>query len=115
MEEIINTYYDDAVESLEPANSKIQPYTKGKANVKARAVYFTSIIETVYSGYTTQPVIAGNLFSVGMGMDIQMKGAGRMRFDESCIFTVNDGKIVREEFIMNWSDAGGHDYQSNEG
>ena len=114
-EEIIDTYYDDEVESIEPSNSKSQPYTKGKPNVKAKAVHFTSMIEEFYSGYTTQPVFAGNLFSVGMGMDIKMKGAGRMNFDEICIFTVRNGKIIREEFIMNWSDGDGHDYHADEG
>lgn len=108
--EIIDTYYHDDIECIEPANSKSQPYTKGKANVIAKAMHFQQMIETIHNGYTTHPIIAGDMFSVGMGMDFTMKGAGRMQFDEFGVFTVKDGKIVREEFIMNWSKGGGHDY-----
>lgn len=109
--EIIDTYYHDDIECIEPPNSKSQPYTKGIEHVKAKAMHFTSMIEKIHAGYTTQPIIAGNMFSVGIGMDFDMKGAGRMKFDEFGVFTVREGKIVREEFIMNWSDSGGHEYK----
>lgn len=108
--EIIDIYYHDDIECIEPSNSKSQPYTKGKANVVAKAMHFQQMIETVHHAYITQPIIAGDMFSVGIGMDFTMKEAGRMHFDEFGVFTVKDGKIVREEFIMNWSEGGGHSY-----
>ena len=110
--DIIDTYYHDEIECIEPPNSKSPPYTKGKANVKAKAMHFEQMIEKVHHAYTTPPIIADNMFSVGMGMDFDMKGAVRMKFDEICVFTVQDGKIIREEFIMDWNNGGGHEYTS---
>jgi len=109
-EEIIDRYYDEDIECIEPPNSKSAPYTKGKVNVKAKAMHFQEIIEAFHSGYVTEPVVAGDLFAVGIGMEFTMKGAGRARFDEVGIFRVKNGKIIREEFVMTWSDGAGHTY-----
>jgi ketosteroid isomerase-like protein len=109
-EEIIDRYYDDDIECIEPANSKSAPYTKGKQNVKAKAMHFQEIIEVFHDGYVTEPIVAGDLFSVGMGMEFTMKGSGRVRFDEIAVFRVKDGKVIREEFIMTWSQGAGHVY-----
>jgi ketosteroid isomerase-like protein len=35
-----------------------------------------------------------------MGMDVTMKGFGRMNMDEVCVFEVKDGKIVSEQFFF---------------
>lgn len=34
-----------------------------------------------------------------MTMDITMKGMGRFTMEEICVYEVNDGKIVREDFF----------------
>ena len=39
-------------------------------------------------------VVVGNFFSVAMGMDVTIKGAGRMPMDEIVVFEVKDGKII---------------------
>lgn len=111
-QEIIDKFYHDDIICIEPPNSKSPPLTKGKEAVRKKAAHFESMIEQYHGGYSTPPIVAGNMFTVGMGMDITLKGAGRSRFDEFGIFTVVNGKIVREEFIMQWTE-GGHEYEND--
>ena len=58
------------------------------------------MIEEMHSGWCSEPVIGGNHFSVGMGMDVTMKGAGRMQMDEVAVYEVKDGKIAKEQFFF---------------
>ena len=53
----------------------------------------------MHGGYCSEPVVGGSYFSVAMGMDCTMKGAGRMKMDEIAVFGVKEGKIVSEEFF----------------
>ncbi len=57
-------------------------------------------VEEMHDGYSTDPVVAGNFFSVAMGLDATMKGMGRMRMDEIAVYEVKDGKIVKEQFFF---------------
>jgi limonene-1,2-epoxide hydrolase len=34
-----------------------------------------------------------------MGMDVTMKGPGRVQMDEIAVYEVKDGKIVKEQFF----------------
>lgn len=58
---------------------------------------------TVHSGQTTGPWPHGDRFIVGFKYDITPKAgpmAGkRMTIDEAALYTVKDGKIVKEEFF----------------
>jgi len=53
----------------------------------------------MHGGYSNEPIVAGNHFAVLMGMDVTMKGAGRMKMDEIAVYEVKDGKIVKEQFF----------------
>lgn len=53
----------------------------------------------MHGGWCSPPVVGGNYFSVAMGMDVTMKGAGRMNMDEICVYEVKNGKIVKEQFF----------------
>jgi hypothetical protein len=35
-----------------------------------------------------------------MGMDVTMKGMGRMKMDEVAVYEVKNGKIVKEQFFF---------------
>ena len=54
----------------------------------------------MHGGYSTDPVIAGNHFSVAMGMDVTMKGMGRIKMDEIAVYEVKEGKIIKEQFFF---------------
>ena len=85
--------------SIEPAHSQGLQTAEGLAAIKQKGAMFSSMIEEMHGGYVTDLVVAGNLISCGMGMDVTMKGAPRMKMDEICIYEVRDGKIVKEQFI----------------
>jgi hypothetical protein len=92
-------YADDA-ESIEPPNAAAGlQYAKGKDALKQKSVAFNSLIEQVYGGFCSKPVVGGNYFSLSMGMDIKFKGMDRMQFDEICVYEVKDGQIVKEQFF----------------
>ncbi len=49
---------------------------------------------------TSEPLVAGNSIAFTLAMDITMKGQGRMKAPELCVYEVKDGKIIREQFFV---------------
>jgi ketosteroid isomerase-like protein len=101
-DQIQQELYSDDVESIEPAHAAAQGLqnAKGKEALKKKGEAFNSMIEEMHGGYTGKPIIAGNFFAVAMGMDVTMKGAGRMKMDEIALYEVKDGKIIKEQFFF---------------
>ncbi len=92
--------YADDVVSIEPAGSFI-PNAEGKAELKKKSADFNAMIEEMYGGWCSEPVVGGAFFSVGMGMAYKMKGSSeRMNMDEIAVYEVRDGKIVKEQFFF---------------
>ena len=58
------------------------------------------MVEKINTSFISDPIVAENFFSCSMLMNVQMKGAPMaIDMDEVCVYTVNNGKIVREEFF----------------
>lgn len=95
---IVNELYDAGAVSIEPAGSQL-PNAEGLPAIKKKGDEFNAMIEEMHGGWCSPPVVGGNYFSVGMGMDVTMKGAGRMNMDEICVYEVKNGKIVKEQFF----------------
>ena len=57
------------------------------------------MVEKFFGSTITDPLVAGDYFSVVWDTDIQMKGAERKTMSEICLYKVKDGKIVSEEFF----------------
>lgn len=91
-------YAENAV-SIEPPNSPGMQSVEGLPAIKQKGKMFNEMVEEMHGGYSTDPVVAGNHFSVGMGMDVTMKGMGRSKMDEIALYEVKDGKIVKEQFF----------------
>lgn len=87
--------------SVEPPNVPGMQSVEGLAAIKEKGKQFNESVEEMHDGYSTDPVVAGNFFSVAMGLDATMKGMGRMRMDEIAVYEVKDGKIVKEQFFFN--------------
>jgi hypothetical protein len=94
-------YADNAV-SIEPAHAAAMGMgnAEGIDAIKEKGKAFNAMVEEMHGGYSTEPVVAGNHFSVAMGMDITMKGMGRSKMDEIAVYEVKDGKIVKEQFFF---------------
>lgn len=95
MEEL---YADDIV-STEPAHAPVKS-AKGKKDVFEKGRQFASMIEVRHGGSISDPVVGGRYFSMAMMLDATFKGQGRMVFDEVCVYEVNNGKIVSEQFFF---------------
>lgn len=89
--------------SIEPAHAAemgMATTTKGIEAVKAKGAAFNEGIAEMHGGYCNEAAVAGNFFTLTMGMDCTMKNGHRMNMDEVCVFEVKDGKIVTEQFFF---------------
>lgn len=92
-------YAENAV-SIEPSSAQGLVSVEGLTAIKKKGQMFNQMVEEMHGGYSTEPVVAGNFFSVSMGMDVKMKGAERMNMDEIAVYEVKDGKIIKEHFFF---------------
>ena len=101
-DKIQDELYSDDAESIEPPNAEMSGLktVKGKAALKEKSKQFNEMIEEMFGGFCSKPVVGGNYFSVAMGMDVKFKGMERMNMDEICVYEVKDGKIVKEQFFF---------------
>ena len=98
-EQIQNELFADNAVSIEPANSPGMKSVEGLEAIKQKGKQFDEMVEEMHGGYSNPPQVAGNHFAVAMGMDVTMKGQGRMKMDEIAVYEVRDGKIVKEQFF----------------
>jgi hypothetical protein len=77
----------------------IPTVTIGLDAVKAKGKARMEMIETVHSDYCSEPVVAGNFFSVAFGRDITLKGKPRMKLEEIAVFELKEGMIISEQFF----------------
>lgn len=85
--------------SIEPENSPGLKTAKGMDAIRQKGKQFEEGVEEMHGGFSNEPIVAGNHFAVAMGMDVTMKGMGRMQMDEIAVYEVKDGKIVKEQFF----------------
>lgn len=93
-------YAENAV-SIEPDHAAAMGMgnAKGMDAIKEKGKKFGEMVEEMHGGYSNEPQVAGNHFAVAMGMDVTMKGMGRSKMDEICVYEVKDGKIIKEQFF----------------
>jgi hypothetical protein len=98
-QQIQDELFSDDAESIEPEHSQGMKSAKGREAISQKGKQFGEMVEEMHGGFTGEPQVAGNYFSVAMGMDCTMKGQGRMKMDEICVYEVKDGKIMKEQFF----------------
>ncbi|MGH8121891.1 MAG: SnoaL-like domain-containing protein [Rudaea sp.] len=93
-------YAEDAL-SIEPEG--LPPGSlgtvKGLQAIKDKGRQFQDRIKLVHSITVSEPIIADNLFSVAMNLDVTFKQQGRRMMSEICLYRVHEGKIVQEQFF----------------
>jgi hypothetical protein len=97
--QIQDELFSDDADSIEPAHSPGMQSAKGRDALKQKGDMFSTMVEEMHGGYSSEPIVAGNHFAVAMGMDVTMKGQGRSKMDEIALYEVRDGKIVKEQFF----------------
>lgn len=91
--------YGETIESIEPSHGRVKS-AKGIKAVTEKGIQFASMIEERHGGQVSDPLVFGNHFSIGWTMDVTMKGGSRVNLEEICVYEVNNGKIVKEQFYF---------------
>lgn len=100
--EIQDTYYADDIisQEMEKASAMgLSVITQGKEAVKAKGTARRATIDTMHSYHCSEPLVAGEFFSVVLRQDVTFKGRPRTTIEEIAIFQVRDGKVVKEQFF----------------
>jgi len=98
-EEAQRELYSDAADSIEPPHSKGAQTVKGLDAIIKKGAEFQAMVEAVHGGSVSDPIIADDHFAVALVLDITMKGMGRTKMEELCVYEVKDGKVVKEQFF----------------
>ena len=98
--EALNTLFADELVSVEAgAAPGMEREARGLAAVKAKGEWWVANHE-IHSASVTGPWPHDDRFIVGFQYDITNKPSRqRMKLDEVGLYTVRNGKIVREEFF----------------
>ncbi len=99
-QEAIQTLYSPNIVSVEAmAMPNIGQTQQGIEAIKGKNQWWVANHE-VHGGEVTGPFPNGNRFIVHFKFDVTPKHTGkRMTMDEMGLFTVEDGKIIKEEFF----------------
>lgn len=91
-------FSQDAV-SIEPEHAQGFKTVEGLDNIRKKGQQWSEMVEEMHGGWAGDPIVGGNYIAVAMGMDVTVKGMGRSKMDEVCVYEVKDGKIVKEQFF----------------
>ncbi len=97
--EVQEELFAEDAESIEPANAPGMKSVKGKAAIKQKGEEFNALIEEMHGGWVSELLVGGNYVTCAMGLDVTMKGMGRINMNEVCVYEVKDGKIMKEQFF----------------
>src|ERR1041385_2470164 len=98
--EAMETLYAPDIVSVEAASmANMSPESRGREAVFAKSKWWSDN-HTVHSASGEGPLPHGDRFIVRFSYDVTNKPSSkRFNMDETALFTVKDGKIVREEFF----------------
>lgn len=98
--EALDTLYDDNIVSVEAYSAAgSSPETRGKENVRGKIDWWVNAME-VHSFTANGPFVAHDRFVVQYDADVTEKESKeRRQISEVGVYTVKNGKIVREEFL----------------
>ncbi len=97
--EAIQNLYGQNIVSVEPEGAPVKE-TVGLEAVIAKGQQFNDMVEEIHGMEISDPIVADKFFSCTMKMDVTYKGAPRTSMEEICLYKVEEGKIVREEFFF---------------
>ena len=98
-EEAKEELFAPGIISIEPREGLLPKETKGMNAIRKKAELFVSMVEDFYGDTISDPIVAGDYFSISWTSDLQMKGEPRQTNSELCVYKTNGGKIVSEQFF----------------
>jgi len=98
--EALDTLYDKDIVSVEASTQDgSSPETRGKEGVRGKIDWWVNAME-VHSFKASKPFVAHDRFVVQYDADVTDKNSKQRRqLSEVGVYTVKNGKIVREEFL----------------
>ena len=99
VEEAKIEFFTEETTSIEPVEGILPQETKGLKAIQQKAELFISMVDEFYGSVISDPVIAGDYFSVASHTDIKMKGQERKTMSQVCVYQVKGGKIISERFF----------------
>ena len=99
VEEAKEALFAADIVSIEPVEGILPKETRGMDAIEKKAELFISMVENFYGSTISDPVVAGDYFSVSWDTDIQMKGEDRKTMSELCVYKTSAGKIISEQFF----------------
>lgn len=91
--------FSQDAQSIEPPGSPGLPTVKGLDKIREKGEKFNAMVEEFHGGFIGEPIVAGKFIAMTMGLDVTMKGQGRVQMDEIAMYKVEDGKVVSEQFF----------------
>jgi len=85
--------------SIEPHEGILPKETRGMDAIRKKAELFISMVDKFYSDTISDPIVAGDYFSLSWTSDLKMKGEPRQTNTELCVYKTSGGKIVSEQFF----------------
>ncbi|HOZ86726.1 MAG TPA: nuclear transport factor 2 family protein [Bacteroidia bacterium] len=97
--EAIDELYSDRIISIEPHG--LHPYRiEGKISVLAKNKQWLSSFKNIESISISEPLVSGNYFCFTLKMEVTVKDIGKNSMSEICVYEVENGKIVFEQFFF---------------
>ena len=97
--EALDTLYDNDIVSVEAYPAGDSPETRGKEGVRGKIDWWVKAME-VHDFKASEPFVAHDRFVVQYDADVTEKESKQRRqMSEVGVYTVKNGKIVREEFL----------------
>lgn len=99
IEEAKEELFAQDIISIEPREGLLPIEARGMDAIKKKAELFISMVANFYGSTISDPVVAGDYFSIAWDTDIQMKGEARKMTSELCVYKTKAGKIISEQFF----------------
>jgi len=99
VEEAKEELFSKDIISIEPREGLLPKETRGMDAIRKKANLFVSHVADFFGSTISDPVVAGDHFSIAWDTDLQMKGEDRKTNHEICVYKTKDGQIVSEQFF----------------
>ena len=84
--------------SIEPKGSPME-VCEGLEAMAAKGKAWNESMQEFHGSSVGDPIVAGDHFSLTMIMEATFKEGGRQKMEEICVYEVNNGKVVKEQFF----------------
>ena len=89
--------------SIEPKGAQWE-VANGMAEMAEKGKKWNEMVAEMHGAEVGEPIVAGNHFSCRMWNDLTFKDGNRTQMDELCVYEVQNGKIVKEQFFYETPD-----------